>query len=40
MKAIQIPGLQQMAVVDLPKPEAKAGEVLLKMEYVIKKMDV
>lgn len=24
MKAIQIPGLQQMAVVDLPKPEAKA----------------
>lgn len=34
MKAIQIPGLQQMAVVDLPKPEAKTGEVLLKMEYV------
>ena len=34
MKAIQIPGLQQMVVVDLPKPEAKAGEVLLKLEYV------
>lgn len=34
MKAIQIPGLQQMAVVELPKPEAKAGEVLLRMEYV------
>lgn len=34
MKAIQIPGLQQMAVVDLPKPEAKAGEVLLRLEYV------
>lgn len=34
MKAIQIPGLQQMTVVDMPKPEAKAGEVLLKLEYV------
>lgn len=34
MKAIQIPGLQQMVVVDLPKPEAKAGEVLLRLEYV------
>lgn len=34
MKAIQIPGLQQMTVVDLPKPEAGAGEVLLKLEYV------
>ena len=34
MKAITIPAPHQMAVVDLPKPEAKAGEVLLKLEYV------
>ena len=34
MKAITIPAPQQMTVVDLPKPEAKAGEVLLKLEYV------
>ena len=34
MKAITIPGLRQLEVVDLPKPEAKAGEVLLRLEYV------
>lgn len=34
MKALQIPAPLQMKVVDLPKPEAQAGEVLLKLEYV------
>lgn len=34
MKAITIPAPQQMTVVELPKPEAKAGEVLLRLEYV------
>ena len=34
MKAIQIPATKEMVVVDLPKLEAKAGEVLLKLEYV------
>ena len=34
MKAIQIPSTNEMVIVDLPKPEAKAGEVLLKLEYV------
>ena len=34
MKAITIPAPQQMTVVDLPKPEPKAGEVLLRLEYV------
>ncbi|MBR0323004.1 MAG: alcohol dehydrogenase catalytic domain-containing protein, partial [Bacteroidales bacterium] len=34
MKAITIPAPQQMTVVEMPKPEPKAGEVLLKLEYV------
>lgn len=34
MKALQIPDLQNIQVVDLPMPEVKAGEVLLKLKYV------
>lgn len=34
MKAITIPAEKQMTIVEMPKPEAKAGEVLLKLEYV------
>lgn len=34
MKAITIPSPQNMQVVEMEKPTAKAGEVLLKLEYV------
>ena len=34
MKALQIPSLKKIQVIDLPKPEAKAGEVLLRLKYV------
>lgn len=34
MKAITIPATGQMQVVEMPKPEAQAGEVLLRLEYV------
>ncbi len=34
MKALQIPALQTIKVVELAKPEVKAGEVLLKLKYV------
>ena len=34
MKALQIPALQRIQVVDLPKPVAGPGEVLLKLKYV------
>ena len=34
MKALQIPSLKKIQVIDLPKPEARAGEVLLKLKYV------
>lgn len=34
MKALQIPAPQRLEVTELPKPEAKAGEVLLKLKYV------
>ena len=34
MKALQIPDLQKIQVVQLSKPEVKAGEVLLKLKYV------
>lgn len=34
MKAVQITGLEEMAVVELEKPEIKSNEVLLKMNYV------
>ena len=34
MKAVQITAEQQMAVVELEKPEIKSDEVLLKMNYV------
>lgn len=34
MKALQIPDLQKIQVVDLPMPEVQAGEVLLKLKYV------
>ena len=34
MKALQIPSLKKIQVIDLPKPEAGAGEVLLKLKYV------
>ena len=34
MKAIQITSERQMAVVELPEPELKAGEVLLRLAYV------
>lgn len=34
MKALQIPSLQTIKVVDLPKPVAGPGEVLLKLKYV------
>lgn len=34
MKALQIPALQKIQVVELPKPVAGPGEVLLKLKYV------
>lgn len=34
MKALQISDLQKIQVVELPKPEVKAGEVMLKLKYV------
>ena len=34
MKALQIPSLQKIQVIDLPKPVAGAGEVLLQLKYV------
>lgn len=34
MKALQIPSLQTIQVVDLPKPVAGPGEVLLNLKYV------
>lgn len=34
MKAIQIPAPAALQVVDIPKPEAKSGEVLLKIKFV------
>lgn len=34
MKAVQINGLRQMEIVNLPKPEPGAGEVLIKLDYV------
>ena len=34
MKALQIPSLKKIQVIDLPKPVAGAGEVLLKLKYV------
>ena len=34
MKALQITGLEEMAVIEMEKPEPKSGEVLLKMNYV------
>lgn len=34
MKALQISDLQKIQIVELPKPEVKAGEVLLKLKYV------
>lgn len=34
MKALQITAPLQMQVVEMPKPEVQAGEVLLKLEYV------
>lgn len=34
MKALQIPSLQAIRVVELPKPVAGQGEVLLKLKYV------
>ena len=34
MKTLRIPSLQKIEVVDLPKPVAGAGEVLLRLKYV------
>lgn len=34
MKAVQITAPGEMAVVEIAKPELKAGEVLLKINYV------
>ena len=34
MKALQIVDLQKIQVVDMPKPEVRAGEVLLKLKFV------
>ena len=34
MKAIQIPAPSALQVVDIAKPEAKSGEVLLKIKFV------
>lgn len=34
MKAIQIPAPSTLQVVDIAKPEAKSGEVLLKIKFV------
>ena len=34
MKAIQISAPAVLQVVDIPKPEAKSGEVLLKIKFV------
>ena len=34
MKAIQIADLQDLRVVDVEKPQPRAGEVLLKIHYV------
>ena len=34
MKAVQILSERQMAVVEIPDPELKAGEVLLRLQYV------
>ena len=34
MKAVQIAAPQKMAVVEIEKPELKAGEILVKIEYV------
>ena len=34
MKVIQIPAPAALQVVDIPKPEAKSGEVLLKIKFV------
>ena len=34
MKAIQISGMRQMEIVNVPEQELKAGEVLLRLEYV------
>lgn len=35
MKALQIPGLQQIGVIDIPAPQQpEAGEVLIRMQYV------
>ncbi|MBR5068264.1 MAG: zinc-binding alcohol dehydrogenase family protein [Bacteroidales bacterium] len=34
MKALQIPSLKKIQVIDLPKPEAGPGQVLLKLKYV------
>lgn len=34
MKAIQIPAINDMQVVEIAKPEVKAGEVLVKIHYV------
>ena len=34
MKAIQISGLRQMQIVNVPEQELHAGEVLLRLEYV------
>ena len=34
MKAIQITGERQMQVVDVPEQEMKAGDVMLRLQYV------
>lgn len=34
MKAIQIPEPRKVAVIDIPSPEVKPGEILLKIDYV------
>ena len=33
MKAVQIAAPQKMAVVEIEKPELKAGEILVKIEF-------
>ena len=34
MKAVRIPGPRKVDIIELPSPEIKAGEVLLKIDYV------
>ena len=34
MKAIQITGERQMQIVDVPEQEMKAGDVMIRLQYV------